>query len=534
MRVMRAIKGRKIWTTSGLLFLVMALIGALMLIACAGDGGNGGNGGNGEEPPPRPWIVRFGFGGGGMSGYLGIDPMSGAEWIASLSGDVMSGFDSETHQPVKYLVTREEANREGKYSDHWIRQDVKFQNGDPLTAEDVAFSYNRMKDANIVGAPAAVTWSTFLNKAEVIGDYQVRLHWNMMGSPVRTVNPFQAVIVPKNYIEEVGFEEWANNPVLTGPMKVVDWERDIYIHFERAFPEGHWYWGDVTNYDELYIKAVPEAATRLAMLKTGELDMASISSANIPDVENDPNLTLVMAKYTGPWCILFCDYDNPGTPLSNPLVRKAVSLAIDRASIATNVLYGAAEPWGNYWPPYMLGYKYRAPDPYDPDQAKKLLEEAGYPTGFDTYFNYPNTQEVAAQAVIASLREVGIRAEAKPYEVMTWYEKYRNDQLDGMSYTAQPLWGGSYYPDECFDQEVRGWGAPVSKDISEVWDAYWAIINSETEEEMIAAAQAAEELVLDTLGYKLVVWATHSPFAYGPTIEAWDPAFPLFTATYKG
>jgi len=530
---MRVTKSRKRWITGGFMLLVVALIGALVLTACAPTG-NGGNGGNGYEPPPRPWVVRFGYSGGGMSGYLGVDPMSGAEILKGLAGDIMSGFDSETHQPVQFLVTHEETNRDEKYTDHWIREGVPFHNGDIMTAEDVAFSYNRMQDADIVGAPASVTWSVFLKEAEVIGDYQVRLHWTNMGSPVRTVNPFQAVIVPKNYIEEVGWEAWAEEPVLSGPMKVVDWERDVDIHLENAFPEeGHWYWGDVPNYDELILEAVPEAATRLAMLKTGELDIASISSANVPDVESDPDLTLAMQHYSGVWCILFCDYDNPGTPLSNPLVREAVSLAIDREGIAENVLYNTAEPWGNYWAPYMLGYERREPDPYDPDEALRLLEEAGYPDGFDTYFNYPNSQEVVAQAVIASLLEVGIRAEAKPYEVMTWYEKYQNDQLIGMSYTAQPLWGGTYYPDECFDQEVRGWGAPVSKDIDEVWDAYWAIIDSETEEEMAAAAQAAEELVLDELGYKLVVWATHSVYAFGPTIEDWDPAFPLFTATYK-
>jgi ABC-type transport system substrate-binding protein len=532
---MRAIKGRKIWATSGLLFLVAALVGALVLIACAGGGGGGGGGGN--ETPPRPWVVKYGFAGGGIGGYIGIDPAGSGDMFKFLMGDTLSGFNVETREPVLFLATREEVNWEEKYTDHWIRQGIKFQNGDPLTAEDVKFSFDRTKNADIVGAAGAVTANRYIGNVEVIDDYHVRIHWNYMGSQARKVNPFQPTIVPKNYIEEVGWEEWAQRPVLTGPLKVVDWERDIYVHFEKAYPEGHWYWGNVPNYDEFIVKAVPEPSTRIAMLKTGELDIASIPTPLIPEVNADPNLTLVMAKYVTPWCILFCDYDNPGTPMSDPLVRKAVSLAIDRAGIAKNVLHDAAEPWGNYYAPYMLGYKHRDPDPYDPDQAKKLLAEAGYPDGFDTYFHYPQDQELVAQAVIGSLATVGIRAEGRPYEVMTWYEKYRRDQLDGMSYTPQPLWMGEYYPDGTFYQEIYGWGdptAPVSGDIPELVEAFNRILDTKTEEEMAAAAQAAEELVLDELGYKLVVWAMHSASAYGPTIENWDPAFPLFTATYNG
>ncbi len=530
---MRAMKGRKRWVTGGLLVLVAALIGVLVLTACAGDGGNGGNG---DEPPPRPWIVRYGHTGGGMSGYLGVDPMSGASWVAYLSGDTLAGFDVETHEPILYLATRQEFNREEMYTDYWIKEGIPFHNGDIMTAEDVKLSFDRMKDEDIVGPVYPVSWRVFIKEVEVIADYQVRIHWYNMGSPVRIVSPFTAVIVPNNYIEEVGWEEWTEEPVLTGPMKVVDWERDIYIHFEKAFPEeGHWYWGDLPNYDEFIVEVVPEGSTRLAMLKTGELDIASIDTASIPDVIADPNLTLVMAEYSYPWSILFCDYDNPGTPLSDPLVRKAVSLAIDRAGIAENVLNGAAEPWGNYFAPYMLGYKHRDPDPYDPDEARRLLEEAGYPDGFDTYFHYPLSEELAAQAIIASLAEVGIRAEARGYEIMTWFQKYSNDQFDGMTWAPLPEWGYTYYPDETVnDSELMGWGAPVSGEIGEVHDAFNQILESQTEEEMAAAAQAAEALILDTLGYRLMVWAMHSPYAYGPTIEDWDPPLPLFMATYKG
>jgi len=530
---MKDMKGRKSWVTGGFLFLVAALIGALVLTACA-PSGNGGNGGNGDEPPPRPWVVRWGVGAAGMGGYLGLDPMSGADILKFLAGDMLSGLDLETHEPVLFLAAREEVNWEDGYTDHWIREGIPFHNGDIMTAEDVKFSFDRMNDEDAVGPSVVSTWSRFLGDVEVIDDYGVRVHWKMIGSPIRVVSPFQPVIVPKNYIEEVGWEAWADDPVMSGPMKVVDWERDVYIRLEKAFPEeGHWLWGDIPNYDELIIEVVTEPATTLAKLKTGELDIAGVGAASIPEVNADPNLTLAMTEYVLPWTILFFDYDNPGTPLNNPLVRKAVSLAIDREGIAENVFLGTKEPWGSYWAPYMLGYRYREPDPYDPDEARRLLEEAGYPDGFDTYFHYPQSDELSSQAVIASLAEVGIRAMSQPYEMVTWMDMYSNDQFDGMGYSPFPLWAGTYYPDELFDDELQGLGAPVGGDILEVGEAFWNIVRSETEEEMIAAAHEAEELVLDELGYRLMVWASHSCTAYGPRIEYWNPELPPWTATFK-
>jgi hypothetical protein len=96
------------------------------------------------------------------------------------------------------------------------------------------------------------------------------------------------------------------------------------------------------------------------------------------------------------------------------------------------------------------------------------------------------------------------------------------------------MWVEPYYPDRVFmDSERLALGAPISKDIPEVQAALDQIMASENEEEMIAAAQAGAELVQE-LGYRTILWATKSVYAYGPTIEEWDPLFPVLAATYKG
>ncbi len=528
---------RKVGVTAGLLVLVAGLIGTLVLTACAGGGGNGGNGENGETP--RPWIVRYGFPTTGLWGVIGIDPQSTPVAIVTVqTAESLHRIDPDTLEVVPGLATSWEVASDHSYIDYFIRQGVRFHNGDLMTAEDVKFSYDRMYNEELVG-PWAPIFQRFVDHVEIIGTDKVRVYfkewsWSwLLNSPV---------IVPKSYIEEVGWEEWAEEPVLTGPLKIVDWERDVYVHFEKAFPEeGHWYYGiDIPNYDELYIYSVVEPATRLSMLKAGELDASHVPPANIPDVENDPNLTLVMSLYSCSWNVIFYDRFDPDSPLYNPNVRKAVSLAIDREGIGENVLHGTHEPWGSYWSPYILGYRYREPDPYDPDEARRLLEEAGYPNGFNTVFSYPLDHEVECEAVIASLATAGIRAEARGYEPTTWGTMLYYSQHIGMGYIHIPSWDGAYYPDRVFGDEIYHWAAQVSRGIPEIREAFDQMTEAATEEELIQAARAAEDLVLK-LDYKIPVWAVHGAFAYGPTVENWNPSWPgdewtqnLIILQYKG
>jgi len=536
---MRDMKGRKGWVTGGLVVLVVALVGALVLTACAPSDGNGGNG---YEPPPRPWIVRYGYPTAGLGGSIGIDPETTTAGIVGIqTAESLHRVDPNTHEVVPSLAASWELAPDHSYIDYFIREGVMFHNGDIMTTEDVKFSWERCFDEDLVGGTATVM-KRFIDSVEIIGDDQVRVYIKEWTWSVLTSSP---IIVPKYYIAVEGWEGWADQPVLTGPFKIVDWERDVYVHYEKAFPEeGHWYYGtDIPNYDELIIYSVVEPSTRLAMMKAGELDAAHVPSANIPDVEDDPNLTVVMAEYSRCWNIIFWDMyhlESP-SPFNDPDVRRAVSLAIDREGIAENVYHGTYEPWGSYWSPNIIGYRYREPDPYDPDEARRLLEEAGYPDGFDTYFSYPLGEDVESSAVIACLSEVGIRAEAQGYEPLTWGTMKWSAQHTGMGYLHIPWWGGSRYPDSVFGAEIYDFGGVV--DIpgeEEIEDAFDQLTNALTEEELIEAAWAAEDVYFE-VNYKIPVWAIHTAFAYGPTIENWDPSWPddamnqnLITVQYKG
>jgi ABC-type transport system substrate-binding protein len=506
---MRVMKGRKSWFN----------VGTTILVA------------NGN---PRPWVVNYGYPTTGGIGYAeGIDPELSMYMVSGQTAERLFLTDPETRMPVPYLAEAWEWAENQSYLDITLRNDVKFHNGDNMTAEDVKFSFDSMLyDEERVGIETNLFWQRWFEHIEVIDTYEVRVHFTDEERPPRNDIAVQPVIIPKNYIEAVGYEAWAQEPVLTGPMKIVDWQADVYCHFEVAFPEeGHWYWGDplnfeepLPNYDELRIWCVVEPATRLAMLKAGELDLAQVTPGNIPDVKNDPDLTLVWSMHGCSWNVEFWDWANNESPLGDPDVRRAVSLAIDRVSISENVAHGSVTPWGSYWAPYSLGYEYRAPDPYDLVEAQSLLEDAGYPEGFNTYFNYPLDRELLSSAIIGSLANVGIIAQAQPYEGVTWATKAYDRELEGMGYMCFPYWGGEYYPEGPFREEVILWGAGGGPDPHpEVEAAFEAMLAADNEEQHIAAARAAAELVYDTLGYRIPVFAENFAFGYGPAIELWDP-----------
>jgi peptide/nickel transport system substrate-binding protein len=508
---------RKIRTKLPVLLLVTVLIAALVVTAC-GDG----NGGNGN---PRPWVLHYGYPTTGIGNADGIDPAVNLALIGIQTAEVLFVADPETHEPLPFIGTNISWSENQSYADIWLRDDVKFHNGDHMTAEDVKFSYDSIIwPEDRFGDPANPLWQRFFDHIEVIDTYHVRVHMKDVEMPPREDIALQPIIVPKDYIEEVGWEVWAQAPVLTGPMKITDWQADVYCHLEKAFPEeGHWYWGDLPNYDELRIWSVVEPSTRLAMLKAGELDIAQVPPAMVNEVEDDPDLTLVMSEYCSAWNVIFYDWANNDSPLSDPDVRRAVSLAIDRESIGTAVTQGTHVPYGSYYAPYGFGYEERAPDPYNLVEAQSLLTTAGYPEGFDTYFVYPQDKETVSAAIIASLNGAGIRAQAQPYEPTTWATMLATDEHVGMGYMHIPAWYGRYYAEDIVGDEVWAWGAQVSRDIPEVEAAWDALVTADDEVEYLAAAQAVQPLIYDELGYKIPVFAEHFAFGYGTDIEEWVP-----------
>ena len=208
--------------------------------------------------------------------------------------------------------------------DFTLRPGLKFHNGDPFTAEDVQFSFQRAKAALL---------HQKVKEVVVVDPTHVRfvLHepWPDFMTFYGTFASGAGWIVPKHYMEQVGGDEFKRHPVGLGPYKFVSNKPGIELVME-AF-EG--YWRKVPSVKRLVFKSIPESTTRLAMLKRDEVDVAYLLDGSLAEeVKRDPKLKLAFSGGIGTIYLDFLDMWDPKSPWADQRVRHAASFAIDRRS----------------------------------------------------------------------------------------------------------------------------------------------------------------------------------------------------------
>ncbi|OGO30587.1 MAG: hypothetical protein A2Z29_11470 [Chloroflexi bacterium RBG_16_56_11] len=260
-----------------------------------------------------------------------------------------------------------------------IRKDIKFHNGDPLTALDVKFSVDRFASKESTNP-----WSPYLrnnlNHTEVTDDYTFVYVTNKPEPPL--VVPFALTrILPKKYFERVGQDEFRRAPVGSGPWKFVKHVPETSFKMEANIN----YWGQVPAYQYVWEAQVPEESTRIAMLKRGEVDIIQgLSYDSIKDLVNEGYRTgtiglptLSNISFQGTWL-------QQAGPTGDIRIRQAMSYALNRQEIVDTWFRGFGKPGGQWWMhPGSYGYTDAlAADPFDPDKARQLLAQAGYPGKF--------------------------------------------------------------------------------------------------------------------------------------------------------
>ena len=264
-------------------------------------------------------------------------------------------------------------------------------------------------------------------------------------------------------------------PIGTGPFSFLAYQRDAAIRYRRF--DG--YWGPKAKLDGMVFSINKDPAVRLAKLRAGECQvMAYPSPADLPGIKADPSLTLQQLPGLN---VGFLAFNASRKPFDDRRVRQALSMAIDKDAILRAVYQGAGEPAKNLIPPTMWSYDAAVPDtPHDPDAAKKLLAEAGFPDGFDTDlwampvqrpYN-PDARRVA-ELMQADLAKIGVRARIVSYE---WGE-YRKRLQAGEAPMAEMGWtGDNGDPDNFFTPNAscaaaRTGGGSVSKWCNKAFDA---------------------------------------------------------------
>jgi peptide/nickel transport system substrate-binding protein len=324
------------------------------------------------------------------------------------------------------------AAENGLSYDFVLRDGVKFHNGDPVTADDVKFSFQRYRGASHDLMASRVAEIETLDPRHI--RFLLKAPWpdflTFYGSATGA-----GWVVPRKYVEKVGDEGYKQAPIGAGPYKFVSFVPGVELVLE-AF-DG--YWRKTPSVKRLVFKVIPDEATRLAALTSGEVDIAySIRGELAEKLQRTPGLALKPVDTPATFWLSFADQWDPNSPWHDERVRQAASLAIDREGINQALTLGYSKLTGSlvprsfefYWPP---------PAPtYDPAKAKALLAAAGHPGGFAAgdYFcdsSYANL----AEAVVNNLGEIGIRATLRPLEraafLKAWADKSFKNLIQGAS-----------------------------------------------------------------------------------------------------
>jgi peptide/nickel transport system substrate-binding protein len=371
-----------------------------------------------------------------------------------------------------------------------LQEGVKFHNGEPFNAEVVKWNVERAMDPNEKRDPK---YKVFAG-AEVLDEYTVK---------IMTVDPDPTFlgllprfyILPPQYMEEVGYEGFVEKPVGTGPYKFVERVRDDHITLEANTE----YWRGMPAIKTVVWKIIPEDSTALSALMAGEVDvLAKLSPDDVEVVESNPDL-YVASTISARGLVGHFYPDSPegtGEPLKDVRVRQALEMGIDVQSYIDNILGGYAQRVSTYLPPITFAYDASLePYPYDPEQAKELLAEAGYPDGFELKMDVPSTFIVpkvmeVAQAMAADLEKIGVKLIIRPVELGTMI-KYRDEKTIAPTFLWS--WGGDTFDPFQYYQVLQcghPWSFWCDEKMDELYDAGMATMDQNERAKIYKEMQA--------------------------------------------
>lgn len=394
-------------------------------------------------PPAADQQLTIGISAFPVMGDLNLDSSLFASPFFRLVYDSL--FEVDTGQPEPVLV--ETWKQEDELT--WIftlREGIKFQNGEPLDAESVKWNYERTMNPDTQSR--WISWFALVDKVEVVDQLTFRIV-TKEPSAILLSSFVRLVLVPPKYFEEVGQEGFNRAPMGTGPYIVTHWSPDDTIVLEANQD----YWRGAPTIQTITFKLMPEASARLAALETGEVDIIyGVPPEHIDRLRNR-GLVVISNPVGHAYQLPMRNYDD--SPLTDPRVRQALNYAVDKDLIIEQLLGGTAVKLEGQivgsdavgFDPSLKAY------PYDPEKAKQLLAEAGYPDGLTIEFEssagrYLKDKEVS-EAVVSQLAQVGVKAELKILESGVWLDKW----LQG---TSAPLFNVaiSYAPRMDIDQGI--------------------------------------------------------------------------------
>jgi peptide/nickel transport system substrate-binding protein len=415
---------------------------------------------------------------------------------------------------------------DGKQIDFKLRKGVSFQNGDPFSAEDVKFTFERVMAPDSTHAYRR-GFVDSLERVEVLDPLTVRFilkePWPAFFTTARyALTP----IVPKKYYEQVGAKGFQDKPIGTGPFMLAGVKSGEWTKFEANAN----YWGGVPHIKTVTQRGVSEPFTRYAMLERGEADIVSgLTGPLLERIKGNPNIRVVSSRYSGTSGILFNKDVFPEA--ADRRVRLAIGYAINRKEIGEKIQGGVCQPATSMFTPGTFGFLDGLPQiPYDPAKAKAMLAEAGIKPGHKVTFTLqtesfaavPNAPQVL-EAIAGNLEAVGFSVERKSMDNAAWLSMMRGGKPTAIFYSpiSIPDDGGEVL--NSYFVSWSGWTAKSIK-VPEYDEAFKAQIKEPDLEKRKKILQNFARLESVNLEDIPLLWCD-TPFAASTKrIKTWQPS----------
>jgi peptide/nickel transport system substrate-binding protein len=391
-----------------------------------------------------------------------------------------------------------------------LRPGVRFHHGEPVTADDVRFSFERYRgiSAQMLKARVAAVETPDAGRIR----FRLTQPWPDFLSFYGTLATGAGWVIPKTYVERVGEDGFKQAPVGAGPYRFVSFTPGVELVLEAT----EHYWRQAPRVKRLVFKSIPDETTRLAALKRGEVDVAyAIGGELAEDVRRTPGLTLRPTPFASTHWLLFAEQWDANSPWHDPRVRLAAIYAVDRQAINEARSLGFSKITDSIIPTSFEFYWQPPVRPFDPAKAKQLLAEAGYPHGFEAGDLWCDAATgVNAEAIITYLQAVGIKARLRPLERAGFLKVYQEKKLRNLIYGLSGVFGNAATRLEVFTASSGLYAYGAYPDIDALFREQASELDPQRREAILHRIQ---QLIYDKAMY-LPLWQLAVLTGYGPRV----------------